>query len=99
MLLVESEGGKVRLNNFSTLVRWTKDGLGNNVDRLAIDFDTTELLCRSLADIKSRDYEGIIAECDAATKNYLDDVYKHAVSDLKAGLWIGKDKESWVQIP
>ena len=59
-----------RLNNISYLRRWTMDGLGNEVDRLTIEFDTINEVRFSLCDreIRSRDYAGIISECQEKTE-------------------------------
>lgn len=76
-----------RLNNISYLRRWTMDGLGNEVDRLTIEFDTINEVRFSLCDreIRSRDYAGIISECQEKTEAFLQEVSRSLGNDLKAG--------------
>ena len=85
--MVNSEEGTFRLNNISYLRRWSKDALGNNVDKLVIEFDNINNVCFSLYDreIKSRDYEGIIGECEEKIQLFLSEVSKELCSNLKAG--------------
>lgn len=85
--LVNSEEGSFRLNNISTLRRWTKDGLGKDVDRLELDFDCINNVCFSICDceIESRDYDGIIKECQEITERFLEEVTRSLVNDMRAG--------------
>ena len=85
--VLASEEGSFRLNNISYLRRWTKDGLGNKVDKLKIEFDNINQVNFSLYDteIKSRDYDSIIKECIEKTQLYLAEVSRSLCSDLKAG--------------
>lgn len=85
--LLQSDNGVYRLNNISYLVRWTNDGLGNEVDYLTINFENINGVNYgfSFYIIKARDYDGIIAECEKATNKYLTEVAKRITKDLKAG--------------
>lgn len=76
-----------RLNNVSYLKRWTKDAFGNDIDRLEINFDTINDVNFSIYDreIKSRDYEGIIRECQEITKAFFDEVSATLIKNLGAG--------------
>ena len=68
--LVNSEEGVFTLNNIAYLRRWTKDALGNPVDRLQIEFKNINGVNFAIydAEITHRDYEGIIKECDEKIK-------------------------------
>jgi hypothetical protein len=87
MALLKSENGTYRLNNISYLKRWTIDGLGNNVDCLTIEFDNINNVNYGYSsyNIFSRDYDGIIAECEKATNKYLTEVTNRLTTDLRAG--------------
>ena len=84
--LINSAEGTYRLNNISYLRRWT-DWYGNPVDILAIEFDIINGVCFSIADnrIISREYDGIIAECQAKTEEFLNAINERLCKDLKAG--------------
>ena len=45
--ILDSEDATFRLNNISYLHRWTKDALGNDVDRLELEFDHINGTCFS----------------------------------------------------
>lgn len=85
--LVKSEEGTYRMNNISFLKRWTKSGLDEDVDMLELNFDNINHVNYgySTVEIKSRDYEGIINECIAATEDYLSKVAERLAKDLRAG--------------
>ncbi|MBO7713961.1 MAG: hypothetical protein J6S85_10355 [Methanobrevibacter sp.] len=87
MKLVKSEEGTFRLNNISTLRRWSKDGLGNPVDKLVLDFESINHVCFGICDteIHARDYDGIIAECQEITTRFLDEVARSLKNDMRAG--------------
>ena len=83
--MINSENGMFRLNNISTLNRWTKSAIGEDVDALYIEFDSinhVDFHHPSYA-IKSRDLNGIIDECENATKSFLEDVSKTLIDNLK----------------
>ena len=70
--LVNSEEGTFRLNNISRLRRWTTSALNEKVDCLFIEFDNINHVHFGLSEkIESRDYDGIIAECQEATTSFL----------------------------
>ena len=85
--LVKSEEGILRLNNISFLRRWTKDALNNPVDKLVIEFDSINHVRYSLyeRDIESRDFEGIIKECEEKTHLFLTEVSNVICSNLRNG--------------
>lgn len=87
MELLKSENGYLRINNISYLHRWTKDALGNEVDRLELEFDTINNVNFSIyeREIKSRDYAGIISECQVITENFMTEVSKTLCNNMKAG--------------
>lgn len=87
MNVINSEDGTFKLNKISYLRRWTKDALGNDVDELTLEFNNINNVCYSIADrkIKSRDYEGIIEECEEITKRFFEEVSRKICSDLRAG--------------
>lgn len=90
MNLINSESDEgicFRLNNVSYLKRWTRDALGNDVDKLVLEFDNINNVNFSLYDkeIKSRDYDGIISECQQITETFFAKVSKTLVSNLKTG--------------
>lgn len=76
-----------RLNNVSFLCRWTKDALGDDVDRLVLEFDNINDVNFSLYDreIKSRDYDGVIKECQKITEAFFKEVSRTLVSNMGAG--------------
>lgn len=59
--LLESENASLKVNNYCTLHRWTKDILNNDVDRLVATFSITHYSSHSY-EIKARDWQGIVAE-------------------------------------
>lgn len=68
--LIESEDASLKINNFCTLHRWTKDMAANDVDRLVATFSITHYASHSY-EIESRDWRGIVAEVqEAQTKAF-----------------------------
>lgn len=61
MELINSESASLRINKFLQLDRWKKDAIGNKVDKLEAIFSIQYISSRHF-EIKSRDYNGIIAE-------------------------------------
>ena len=86
MKLVKSAEGTFRLNNISRLYRWTTSALNEKVDCLTIEFDTINDVNFGLTvNIESRDYDGIIAECQKATSNFLTTVALELNKNLENG--------------
>lgn len=87
MNMVNSDEGEVRLNNVSTLRRWTKNALDMDVDELKLYFDNINSVYFGIYDttIKSRDYDGIIKECCTLTEKFFAEVSRSLCNDLKAG--------------
>lgn len=85
--LVKGERGEVRINRICKLVRWTKDGLGDKVDRLELEF-------KGLGGsggynygvaIDAREYADIEREVAEAIRTYLADETEDMINDLRAG--------------
>ncbi len=87
MQLVSSNEGQIRLNSISYLRRWTKTAIGTPVDKLELVFDSINNVRFSIYDteIKSRDYNGIIKECEELTSRFLAEVSRSLCNDLRAG--------------
>jgi hypothetical protein len=85
--LVESDEGKFTLNNISYLRRWTNSAIGENVDKLVVEFENINNVNFGVAskEIVARDYNGIINEITIATKEYLQEVSNRLCSNLKCG--------------
>ena len=87
MNLITSSEGQFRINNISYLKRWTKDGMGEDVDKLTLEFDNINNVCFSIYDqeIKSRDYDGIIRECQELTKRFMQEVERELLNNISVG--------------
>lgn len=87
MALVKSAGGMYRISNIATLIRWTKVPGSADVDALEIQFDNINRVNFAISswEITARDYDGIIAEAQAATHKYLSYVAYELCKNLKAG--------------
>lgn len=87
MNLITSSEGQFRINNISYLKRWTKDGMGEDVDKLTLEFDNINNVCFSIYDqeIKSRDYDGIIRECQELTKRFMQEVERELLNNIRVG--------------
>lgn len=85
--LVESNEGEFVLNNISYLRRWTNSAIGENVDKLVVEFENINNVNFGVAskEIVARDYNGIINEITIATKEYLQKVSNRLCSNLKCG--------------
>lgn len=85
--LVESNEGEFVLNNISYLRRWTNSAIGENVDKLVVEFENINNVNFGVAskEIVARDYNGIINEITIATKEYLQEVSNRLCSNLKCG--------------
>lgn len=87
MNLINSEQGIFRLNNISYLHRWTKNAIGNDVDMLMLEFDTINNVSMGGRnfDVLSRDFEGIIEECQKITSEYLLSVSEELCKNMRSG--------------
>lgn len=87
MNLVKSDDGMFSLNNMSYLKRWTRDALGNKVDRLEIRFCVINNMYfnNCVYEIEARDYDGIIEECAKATEAYFTEVQRKLISNMRNG--------------
>ena len=62
MNLVKSDEGSAKVNNITTLRRWTKNALGEDIDRMTATFEYVAGVKGGFVfDIASRDYNGIIS--------------------------------------
>lgn len=86
MALIASPEGQYRINNISVLRRWTKNGIGEDVDCLELFFNPINgVEFSGWTKITARDYDGIIEEIEQATNCFLDSVAETLVKNLKAG--------------
>lgn len=85
--LIKSDEGQFVLNNISYLKRWTKSGIGENVDKLAVEFKNINNVNfgYSSKEIFSRDFDEIITEITIATQEYLQEVSNELCRNLKNG--------------
>ena len=85
--LINSAEGRCRINHISTLNRLTKDAAGLDCDVLKLEFNTTFFPRCHVYDntIKSREYAGIIAECEQITRETLQGISDQLCSDIRAG--------------
>lgn len=85
--LIESSEGEFVLNNISYLRRWKTSAIGENVDRLEIEFKNINNVNFGMTskEIIARDYDGIIDEATTATKEYLQEVSDKLCRNLKSG--------------
>lgn len=85
--MIESNEGEFVLNNISYLRRWKKSAIGENVDKLVVEFENINNVNFGVAskEIVARDYNGIINEITIATKEYLQEVSNRLCSNLKCG--------------
>ena len=85
--LINSAEGRCRINSISTLNRFTKNAAGLDCDVLKLEFNTTFFPRCHVYDntIKSREYAGIIAECEQITRETLQRISDKLCSDIRAG--------------
>lgn len=86
MAAVNSENVDVKINNISYLHRWKKDALGEDVDRMTINFSYVAGVRGGWTkEIESRDYDGIIEEIEDATNEYMRNCAEQMIKNLRAG--------------
>lgn len=84
--LINSESDTVKLNDISYLKRYRKDYLGNDVDVLQIVFRyVIGIKGGKYYDISARDYDGVVAEIDKLTHEYLAECADEAVKNIANG--------------
>lgn len=70
--LLDSDNSILKINNFCQLRRWKKDALGNDVDKLVMEFSLTHKYSHTY-EIAARDWRGVVEEVQAAqTKAFAD---------------------------
>lgn len=86
-LVNSTEEGFYRLNNIAKLHRYTKDALNQDCDILKIEFDNINNVNFGITviNITSRDYNGIVTECQQAISKYLEEVTRSLNNDIVAG--------------
>lgn len=86
MAAVKANEARVNINEIAHLYRWTKSAIGEDVDEMEISF---KYICGVKGGwnkaIKSRDYEGIIKEIEAATTEYFSMCAEQMNRNLRAG--------------
>lgn len=83
---INSENATVRINGIAYLKRWKKDALGNDVDRMMITFAYVAGIKGGWQrEIESRDYNGIIAEIEEATSEYMSMCAEQLTKNIRAG--------------
>ena len=84
--LLSMKNGYLRINSLAILHRWQEDMLGDEVDRLRIDFKSpTGQSSFHDADIQARDTEGIAEEIATHIKAFADKWAKEEVNRIKGG--------------
>jgi len=87
MAMINSAEGSYRINNIATLRRWTKNGIGEDVDMLVIAFDPINGVNfgDDTIQINSRTYDGIVADCERAINNHMNRVAITLMENLENG--------------
>lgn len=91
--LLAANDGKLQLNSFCTLGRYTKNALGMDVDELVAYFSIISS-CDRMVHIQSRDWQGIIQEVQAAQT----EVFASAAEKLNSELANGYIRGSGLKI-
>ena len=82
--LLARESGRMKLSAICYLQRWTKDGIGEDVDKLTINFDSpTGSVYFYSAEIENRTTDGIAQEIAQHTKAFAE---KWAEEEAKKAL-------------
>ena len=83
----EEDESCFRLNAISYLRHFTTDAFGKKIDKIIIEFDSIFGCSVAICDdeIISRDFEGILAECQEKTEKLLNNVSYILCRELKAG--------------
>lgn len=82
--LLTQENGYLKLSNWCTLHRWTKDAFGAPVDCLKAEFNVLHCF-DSLFYIKARDWQGIVAELQELHKIAFNRAGERLANELKGG--------------
>ena len=86
MNALKAKEATVKINEICTLHRWTKDALGDEVDRLTVSFPyIVGIKGGKEYDIVARDYNGIIYEISECMGDYLTACAEEAAKNLRAG--------------
>lgn len=82
--LLKKDDGYLKLSNWCTLHRWTKDAFGNKVDCLQAEFSILHAYDFT-GKINSRDWQGIIAEVQEFHKVAFSQAGETLANELKGG--------------
>lgn len=86
MAAIDQDEATVKLNSISYLKRWRKDYKGADVDFMEITFSyVVGIKGGKRYLIQSRDYDGIVAEINQYTADYLKECAETAAKNLQAG--------------
>ena len=84
--LVMSEEGTVRINEITTIIRWTKNAVNAPVDRMVVTFaHVAGVRGGQTFDISARDYDGILKEIADCTHIYLENCADQMIQNMKNG--------------
>lgn len=83
---IDQDEAVVQINSISYIRRWRKDYKGDDVDFMEIVFRyVVGIKGGETYLIKSRDYDGIVAEINQYTADYLKECAETAAKNLQAG--------------
>lgn len=87
--LLKSEQGTLKVNEICYLRRWTKDGLGQEVDGLNLEFYTINNVSHSIypTTIVSRDWNKIVEEVEQLNKLFLEELQRTLCKNIRVGYW------------
>jgi hypothetical protein len=82
--LVNSKDGTLRVNNICYLRRWTKDGIGRDVDGLTLEFDAINNVYFGAFEnqIHSRIPSEIKEECRTLISKFLEEVIIRLIKEI-----------------
>lgn len=87
--LLAAKYGRLKLNSFATLERYTEDALGNPCDVLRLEFKAAYYYV-SPVDIKARNWQDVVEESGQAMAQYFTKMAERASDELRVGHGIGE---------
>lgn len=82
--LLKSENGNLKINDYFTLERYTKDALENEVDVLKLISSLTSYASET-TEISARDFEGIKREVIIAMANHIENAKYKMIKNFENG--------------
>lgn len=82
--LLSKKDGFLSINKICNLHRWQKDGLGQNVDKLSIEFSLISSFDK-IIEIDERNYKEIIKRIEKEQSFFLDEIKNKLNVDLRNG--------------